>query len=73
MPADIKILGEEGSSGAPDDETPLQVCRWCWRICFGCVGWGQGGCALVVACVDSLQASKGTVRPELPRVAAALP
>ena len=25
VPADIKILGEEGSSGKPEDETPLQV------------------------------------------------
>jgi len=25
VPADIKILGEEGSSGRPEDETPLQA------------------------------------------------
>lgn len=25
VPADIKILGEEGGSGHPEDETPLQA------------------------------------------------
>ena len=30
VPADIKILGEEGSTGKPEDETPLQVGGRAW-------------------------------------------
>lgn len=33
VPADIKILGEEGSSGHPEDETPLQVCCALCDVC----------------------------------------
>ena len=57
VPADIKILGEEGGSGRPEDETPLQASRAPGAACR-CSAWVDGvGIACVLRGAVGLQAA----------------